>query len=354
MLHITDDMIDRLVTPERAQQLLRDAFVEFGHGRAAMQARERTQAAGVKLSTLGAVIPGQGVAGAKVYTTIEGRFSFVIVLFSTADGRPLASLDAGAITRLRTAACSVIAARELARPGAATLAVYGFGVQGQSHAREFARAYPLERILVHSPGLDPDLLARMADECGAAVQAADAETAAREADIIVTASRSSTPLFDGGAVRPGTFIAAIGSSLPHTRELDDTALRRAAAIVVEWKPQSLREAGDLLLAGDGAVRAERIVELAELLCGEARPICGEDEILLYKSVGVGLEDIAIAGEAYRLAGPGARRGVDAATSGADVTRADPAGGAATNACARPALSAKLQRCASARIPGSQP
>ncbi|HEY9222825.1 MAG TPA: ornithine cyclodeaminase family protein, partial [Variovorax sp.] len=115
MQHISDAMIDALVTPADAQAVLRDAFVHFDEGTAAMQERIRTEAGGVKLSTLGAVIPGQGVAGAKVYTTIKGQFSFVILLFSTEDGRPLASFDAGAITRLRTAACSVLAARHLAR-----------------------------------------------------------------------------------------------------------------------------------------------------------------------------------------------------------------------------------------------
>src|SRR3990167_756289 len=116
MQHITDDMIDAAVSPQDAQQVLLDAFRSFGHGQAAMQERIRTEAQGVKLSTLGAVIPEQKVAGAKVYTTIQGQFTFVIVLFSTEDGRALASFDAGAITRLRTAACSLIAAPPPAPP----------------------------------------------------------------------------------------------------------------------------------------------------------------------------------------------------------------------------------------------
>ena len=107
MLHVTDAMIDRHVTAADAQAAMLEAFRSFGRGDAAMQERIRTEAGGVKLSTLGAVIPDQHVAGAKVYTTIAGQFSFVILLFSTVDGRPLASFDAGAITRLRTAACTV-------------------------------------------------------------------------------------------------------------------------------------------------------------------------------------------------------------------------------------------------------
>ncbi len=115
MQHITDAMIDAHVSPEDARQVMEAAFASFGRGDAAMQERIRTEAGGVKLSTLGAVIPQQGVAGAKVYTTINGQFSFVILIFSAEDGRPLASFDAGAITRLRTAACTTLAAQRLAR-----------------------------------------------------------------------------------------------------------------------------------------------------------------------------------------------------------------------------------------------
>jgi ornithine cyclodeaminase len=96
MLHITDSMIDAAIGPEDAQQALLEALQSFGAGRGAMQERVRTEAGGVKISTMGAVLPDQGFAGAKVYTTLQGRFDFVILLFSAVDGRPLASLDANA------------------------------------------------------------------------------------------------------------------------------------------------------------------------------------------------------------------------------------------------------------------
>lgn len=298
MLHITDELIDRHVTAQDAQQAMLAAFQSFGRGEAAMQERIRTEAGGVKLSTLGAVIPEQEVAGAKVYTTIEGQFSFVILLFSTVDGRPLASFDAGAITRLRTAACTVLAAQRLARPESATLALFGAGTQGVQHAAQLSAALPLRRVLVVDPYADAGLPHRLAAQCGIPVTFADPAVAAAQADIIVTASRSTTPLFSGELIQPGTFIAAIGSSLPHTRELDDTALSRAATVVVEWRPQSLREAGDLVLADKAVLPDSKIVELADVLLGKAGRRHADD-IVIYKSVGVGLEDIALAGVAYR-------------------------------------------------------
>ncbi|MCA6217139.1 ornithine cyclodeaminase family protein [Ideonella sp. B7] len=300
MRHITDSMIDAVLRPEDAQLVLREAFEQFGRGQAAMQARERTEAGGIKLSTLGAVIPGQGVAGAKVYTTLQGRFTFVILIFSTTDGRPLASMDALAITRLRTAACSVIAARHLARPDCQTLALFGAGTQGTAHAEQMAAAYGLREIRICDHHPTAEAAQRLALRCHTQVRLCDcADEALDGADLVVTASRATEPLFDGDKLPPGCFVAAIGSSLPHTRELDDRALARASRIAVEWKPQSLHEAGDLILAAPGLVTDGKLVELGALVSGQAPGRQHDDEITIYKSVGVGLEDIALAGLAYR-------------------------------------------------------
>lgn len=299
MQHITDDIIDAAVSPQDAQQVLLDAFRSFGHGQAAMQERIRTEAQGVKLSTLGAVIPEQKVAGAKVYTTIKGQFTFVIVLFSTEDGRALASFDAGAITRLRTAACSLIAAQHLARPASRQMALFGAGVQGRAHAIQMAKAFDLEEIRVCDPYALPGMTDELQRLCGTPVRLCDASETVTGADIVVTASRSTAPLFSGDQLKPGCFVAAIGSSLPHTRELDDRALERAALIAVEWLPQTLREAGDLVLAQPGLVTPDKLVELGALVTGKAPGRQSDEEITLYKSVGVGLEDIALAGLAWQ-------------------------------------------------------
>jgi len=303
MRHITDAMVDAAVTPADAQTALREAFRAFGHDAAAMQQRIRTEAAGVKLSTLGAVIPSQGVAGAKVYTTIAGQFSFVILLFATGDGRPLASFDAAAITRLRTAACSVIAAEHLAQPTASRLALFGTGVQARAHLAQFAAAYPLEEVRLWSSYATPKIADELAHAHGIPVRLCEAAAAVDGADLVVTASRATSALFPGEALAPGCFIAAVGSSLPHTRELDDTALRRADLVAVEWKAQTLREAGDLVLAAPDTVPEQKLVELGALVSRRATGRTGPGQIMVYKSVGVGLEDVALAGLAWqRIAG----------------------------------------------------
>jgi len=299
MLHITDAMVEAALRPVDVQAALVEAFRSFAAGRGGMQERVRTYGGGVRLSTMGAVLPDQEMAGAKVYTTIDGAFTFALVLFSTTTGALIATLDANAITGLRTAACSVIAARHLARPGSATLAVFGLGVQGRAHAEQLAAAFPLERVLLVSQRNDPAIAAEIAAATGIPARLATTEEALAEADIIVTASRAKTPLFAGEAIRPGTFIAAVGSSLPTSRELDDAALVRAARVAIEWRTQSLKEAGELVLAAPGILDPAKVVELGELVAGTAPGRTSDDEITLYKSVGVGLEDIAIAGLAYR-------------------------------------------------------
>jgi ornithine cyclodeaminase len=298
MQHFTDAMIDGLLDAPSAQTALAEAFTSFGQGRAAMQPRIRTQSGGVKLSTLGAVLPDQGYAGAKVYTTIEGQFNFVILLFSATDGKMLASFDAAAITRLRTAACSVIAASYLARKDSRLLALFGLGVQGREHAIQLAAAYALQEIRICDPFSSDQAAQELERACGVKVLRRTAAEAVDGADIVVTASRSRTPLFAGQQLAAGTFVAAIGSSLPDTRELDDATLARASLMAVDWKQQTMSEAGDIVLADPAALPPDKIVELADLVTQRVPGRRRADEVTLYKAVGVGLQDVALAGLAW--------------------------------------------------------
>jgi len=298
MLTITDEMIAEAIGFADAEEILTAAFSDFGDGRAAMQPRVRCEVGGVKLSTLGAVIPAQGVLGAKVYSTIAGRFSFAILLFSADGGELLACLSAGEITRLRTAATSAIAIRHLVASQPRCLTVFGTGTLGRAHVEYLATALPLEEIVLCSRSRSDEIRAAMEAMVGKPVRFADPEAAVEGADVVVTASRSATPLVSGACFKTGAVIAAVGSSLPHARELDDTAVRRAGIVAVEWREQSFEEAGDLRLA-DPAALAGKVAELGEVIVGTAAPRPGPGDLRIFKSVGVGLEDIAVAGLAYR-------------------------------------------------------
>lgn len=302
MIHLTDAQIDELITIDDAIPALERGFRDLANGHAAVQRRVRTEAGGVKLSTLGAVMPELGVAGAKVYSTIAGQFNFSIVLFSTVDGSLLATLDANAITRLRTAATTVVAVRALAKPDARTVAVFGTGVQGRAHALALAAHTKLRSFrIVGLEGTRELAAAVMAAGSTRGIEASvcEASDAVRGADVIVTATRATGALFDGNAVAPGALVSAIGSSLPHTRELDDTLIARASRIVVELREQAREEAGDLLLVKPGTFDWNDTVELGDVLAGRATGRASADDIVVYKAVGIGLQDVALAGIAWQ-------------------------------------------------------
>ncbi|MGF6609977.1 ornithine cyclodeaminase [Paraburkholderia sp. WSM4175] len=302
MIHLTDAQIDELITIDDAIPALEQGFRELSSGAAAVQRRVRTEVGGVKLSTLGAVLPELGVAGAKVYSTIAGQFNFSIVLFSTVDGSLLAILDANAITRIRTAATTVVAVRALAKQQARTVAVFGTGVQGRAHALALAAHTGLRSFRIVGLEGTRELAAAVTaagSTRGIEATVCDVVDAVRGADVIVTATRATGALFDGNAVSPGALIAAIGSSLPHTRELDDTLIARASRIVVELREQAREEAGDLVLTQPGTFDWDDTVELGDVLTGRAKGRVADDDVIVYKAVGIGLQDVVLAGVAWR-------------------------------------------------------
>ena len=281
MIHFSDTDVARALDGADLVAALGEAFVDLANGNAAQQARVRTEAGKIKLSTLGAVLPRRGVAGAKVYTTIGGQFHFLIALFSASTGNAVATFDAGEITRRRTAAVSVLAARYCAPKRISKIAVFGAGMQGTAHAEAFARAYSYAEVRVAGRNDDP----------GSIVEGAQ---------IVVTATRASTPLFDGRRVSPGTFVSAVGSTRQDTRELDDALMGRARTIIVEWKQQTVCEAGELALLAPNVRARLCIIELGDLIAGKARARESESDVVVFKSVGVGLEDVVAAGLAYRV------------------------------------------------------
>lgn len=304
---ISDQEVAELITMREAIAAMAAAFEQFGNGAGAIAPRVRVAAEHNRktamISTLGAALPASGVVGAKIYSTVGDRFNFVIILFSARTGEPLAAIAANEITRLRTAAASAVALQRLARRDSRTLAIFGTGTQARAHAEAFLLAHAFERVLVAGRAGAPDFANWITTEFGVPAQPVDAAQAAREGDVIATCTRAVEPLFDGALIRPGAFVAAVGSSKPHARELDDALLARAELIVVEWLPAAQSEAGEFVRAGigiiDDALRQGRVVELGKLLVRGTRYERRSDDVVIYKSVGVGLEDVALANLVWR-------------------------------------------------------
>ncbi|MDQ5984848.1 MAG: Delta(1)-pyrroline-2-carboxylate reductase [Syntrophus sp. SKADARSKE-3] len=302
---LTDAEVAKLVNMKEAITAMTAAFEQFGKGTGAILARNRASATHdgktAAIASMGAALPASGVVGTKVYSTIDGKFNFVIVLFSASTGDALCTMAAKEITRFRTAAASTVAMKALTRKDAKTLSVFGTGVQANAHVEAFLLSHAFERVLVAGRKDTEAFAERIRSKFGIKAVATDMATAAAEADVIATCTRAFKPLFDGNLVKPGTFIAAIGTSKPQARELDDTLLARAARIIVEWRPAAQAEAGEFAQAAPGVIDPARVDELGMFITGQSQYIRHEDDIVIYKAVGIGLEDIALANLVWQRA-----------------------------------------------------
>ena len=229
-----------------------------------------------------------------------------VVLISSAEtGEPLALVNASALTEIRTAAVSALATSLLARPDATEVAVIGTGVQARAHVQALAACRELTGIRV--AGREPDRARRFAADAGALVPvpvaAHDSVAGALAgAGIVVTATTSAVPVLERGWLAPGTHVNAVGACVPEAREID-AATMAAAALFVDSRESAAHEAGDVLLAmADGAIGPADIrAELGEVITGVAPGRRDDQEITVFESLGLGVEDLAAAAHAYRRA-----------------------------------------------------
>lgn len=302
---ISDAEVAGLINMGEAITAMNAAFEQFGKGVGAALPRTRAAATHdgqtAAIATMGAALSAAGVVGAKIYSTINGQFNFVIVLFSALTGEALCVIAANEITRFRTAAASAVAMRALARSDAKTLSIFGAGVQANAHAEAFLLSHAFEQVYVAGRNNTEAFAERIQARFGIRSKATDMVTAASEGDVIATCTRASEPLFDGDLVKAGTFIAAVGSSKPQARELDDKLLSRAGRIVVEWLPAAQAEAGEFVQAAADVIDPARVDELGNVIVQGENYIRHEDDIVIYKSVGIGLEDVALANLVWQRA-----------------------------------------------------
>lgn len=235
----------------------------------------------------------------------------VVLLSAGPTGEPRALLNASAVTEIRTAAVSVVATDLLARADAGELAVIGTGVQSRAHvlALDGSRELSQIRVAGRDPARAERFAASLAGQTRAPVLAKpSAADAAAGAGIIVTATSSARPVLNRDWIEPGTHINAVGACLPHQRELD-TATVAAGVLFADRRDSLLAEAGDYRLAVADGAQPEIRAELGELLLGTAAGRASADEITIFESLGLAIEDLAAAGYAYEAAA--SRRGTDA-------------------------------------------
>jgi ornithine cyclodeaminase/alanine dehydrogenase-like protein (mu-crystallin family) len=239
---------------------------------------------GVKLVTLTPRNPGRGLP----------FIHAVYALFDAETQALVAAFDGAALTAARTAAVSGLATRHLARADASRLAIFGAGVQARSHLQAMLAVRPVDDVVIVSRTPErATSLAREASEDGvkASVGAADAVA---DRDLVCTCTTSDTPVLDGTSLMPGTHVNAVGAYRPDIRELDTEAVRRSR-VVVETREAAMEEAGDLVIPmKEGAIDEAHIVaDLSEVVRGTSVRQ-SDDDVTLFKSVGIAFEDLIVA------------------------------------------------------------
>jgi alanine dehydrogenase len=238
------------------------------------------------------VMPAYGGAlGAKLVTFFPGNHGIpthhaVIVLFRPETGEPLVIMDGRLITEMRTAAVSALATDLLTPDDARVLAILGSGVQARSHLEALRIVRQFGEVRVWSPRH----AAKFAKEHGV-IAASTPEEAVRDAEVIVVATSATTPILKGESVSPGAHINAVGATRPDWRELADDLLVRAK-LFVESREAASKESGDVIAAG------KIFAELGDVLSGKSRGRESAEEVTLFKSVGVAVEDITAARVVY--------------------------------------------------------
>ena len=299
---------------------MRPALIEYSSGRAQQPLRTVLELGEARsfFGSMPASLPDPPAVGTKLVTVFASNRHLglpshlaTIILLDPGTGALLALLDGRYITEARTAAVSAVSADALARRDAGVLAILGSGVQARSHLEALRCVRRLRQVRVWSPtAANRAAFAReMEPVAGVPIAAADSPAEAVEgADVIVAATASSAPLIDAGQVSAGAHICAVGACRPTQRELG-AALVARARLFVDSRAGAMAEAGDIVLAlQEGAITAAHIAgELGELLSGAVEGRQTDDQVTMFKSLGMAVEDVAAAHLAFtraRAAGRG--------------------------------------------------
>ncbi len=297
-LLLTESDVARLLGMRETITAVEAAFMAHGQGKAVNRPRNRIPLREMTLHVMSAALPTVGVIGLKAYLTRPDRARFVVLAWSTATGALEAVIEADRLGQMRTGAATGVATNYMARPDARTVGCIGTGWQAQTQLEAICAVRAVTRVAVFSrtAARGETYAKTMTERLRVPVEAAEsAEAAVRGADIVVTATTSREPVLFGRSLRSGMHINAVGVNWATKRELDDEAVARASRIVVDDREQAAIECGDLLpLVAAGTLSWARVYELGEIVAGKVPGRASPDEITLFESQGLALEDMAAA------------------------------------------------------------
>lgn len=303
-LLLRESDVAKLATMDIAVEAIERAFRLQGEEKADIAPRRRCRLERGLIHVMSASLPTLGYAGLKSYTSVSGTVRFLVLLYG-ADGQLLATIEADKLGQLRTGAASAVATKYMARPESSRLGIFGTGLQARSQLQAICAVRPIKTVLAYSrdPEKREKFCREMTELIGTGVYPASTpEEAVKEMDIVVTATTSKEPVFNGDWVSNGTHINAIGGNFISKRELDVATVGKSACVVVDSVEQARLESGDLTRAAEAeAFYWEDARELGLVVTGEFPGREDAKEITLFESQGIALEDVALAAKVYEQA-----------------------------------------------------
>ncbi|HEY1939652.1 MAG TPA: ornithine cyclodeaminase family protein [Candidatus Angelobacter sp.] len=304
MLFLSEDQVRRAAKTDDVIHAIRAAFTR-GFATVHMPVRTVLELNGAVLLVMPCYESALHAAGVKlVSVSAKAGVHAVYELLDPATGIAIARVEANYLTDLRTAATSAIATDLLARDDAQTLGVFGSGRQATAHFSVLPSVRPFHRFLLCGSGRSDmaGFCAKMKKDHQLEIESVDAETLARESDVICTCTTAHVPLFGGEWLKAGAHLNLVGAFQPDAREVDDATVK-SARVVVDTYEGALQEAGDLLIPmNSGEIdRAHIVADLHEIAAGKKPGRTHREEITLFKSVGCALEDLVIAQLIYQQA-----------------------------------------------------
>lgn len=314
MLVLSEKQVHSLIEIDELIDALSQAHIQYSTGKAVMPVRLVVPLPDIqgRITSMPGYLNEDQALGMKVVTYFHNNpqrnlpaILATILLFSAETGKMIAVMDGAYITAIRTACASALAIKALANPDTPILGILGAGVQARTHIQALTSIRKISQIKIYSPSATSatSLKREMENEVGVAIEIAkDTEEVVRGSDLLVTVTTAQEPIIKREWLKPGVHINAVGSHRPDSREIDGATLAQAK-VVVDSREAIMAECGDILLAlkeksvGDNVIHAE----IGEVLAGVKPGRRSADEITLYKSVGIAIQDVAAAHLVYRKA-----------------------------------------------------
>jgi ornithine cyclodeaminase/alanine dehydrogenase-like protein (mu-crystallin family) len=305
ILHLTEDEVRGLLTMDTAIEAVETGFRKMALEEAFTVPRARCQTDHVMLHVLPAAAKTLGYIGLKAYTTSKSGTRFHVTLYDGRTGEMVSVMQADYLGQMRTGAASGVATKHLSRKDSATLGVFGSGKQARTQLLAVSKVRKLSRAVVYSRSEEKRVaFAREMTEASGVevIPAARPEDAARGLDIICTATTAREPVLLGAWLSPGQHLNIAGSNFLAKTEIDVEVVKRANLVVIDSKDQGRLEAGDLVAALDRHVLEWMdVAELGRVVAMRTPGRQSPEDITLFKSLGIGLEDVAVAAKVYQKA-----------------------------------------------------